>query len=171
MFLHQGLDHPFANMQTILFFGKDVHQEIGSVGLYGLFLVAGVAAGANKRGRAAMTESQLHGSIPRVPDSIGPVSVPEGAIAAWDWSRQKLAHYTAPIVQERIEAFGASGAACGLMGYSFMTALSRFLHMYAGTHLDQNLFSQHNSANNLDLALSLASVAQCSHFFFNEWRL
>jgi membrane associated rhomboid family serine protease len=171
MFLHQGIGHLLANIQTLLFFGRDVHHDIGHTGLYGVFLLAGATAGANKWGRIMMTESQLEGSIPRAPERIGPLHVPSSAIAVWDKVRQQAAQYTAPLLHERIEAFGASGAACGLMGYSCMVGLNRLLLWHHAEEPERNSNLEQSSANNIDIPLSLASLVQCTHFLWNELRL
>jgi len=179
MFVHQDLDHLFGNLQTLAVSGLAVHRDAGTSGMYLVFLLSGLAAGANRRGRAIQAEAQLKSSIPRVPESVMSVTVPESARQVWDKFREKAAQVTAPVINKRMEAFGASGAAAGLMGYGLGLVVERLWRHVVSRQprlVDGRLESRENdrrlSDNSGDLAVltGLVNVAQCGTFLMREWR-
>ncbi|CAE7694471.1 unnamed protein product [Symbiodinium microadriaticum] len=84
MFVHKDMDHLLQNLRGMLANGFVAFSEFGWQGPYGVFFCSGILAGLNTPGRAFQTEAQLEGSLPRVPDRLGPVAIPETARGWWD---------------------------------------------------------------------------------------
>merc|ERR1719296_165631 len=129
-FVHQDFDHLRNNAMGILEHGFWVYTDGGVGRLYAAFLCGVAACGANDRGRERQTQAMLEGSLPRVPESIGPLQVPEGARDSWQWLRGKTAMHVAPLVHRSSSASGASGGVAALLGYSFVTALLKLGRHY-----------------------------------------
>jgi len=199
MFVHQDLDHLFGNLRTLAVSGLAVHQDVGTSGMYLVLLVSGLAAGLNRPGRAFQAEAQLKSSIPRVPASVMSLPVPECARELWDSVREKAAQVTAPVINERVKAFGASGATAGLMGYGLGLVVERlwrglvarqqqqsvdpvevedaFVRTRDGGLAsrwpdDENRRYRCHGFGSSDIALltGLLNVAQCGAFLMREWR-
>lgn len=163
VFVHQGVDHLWSNLGTILLAGSAVFRNVGVPGLYGVFLVSGVVAGANHWGRARQIEAQMTQSIPRVPEHVGPIPVPELARDLWDAVRHDTVSLTAPVISRRTQYIGASGAACGLMGYACVSTLQRLWRYFTA---DEEM-----STSAVSELLSIAlGLAQCGNFLVSECR-
>ncbi|CAE8672115.1 unnamed protein product [Polarella glacialis] len=173
MFLHKDMGHLNSNLRGLLSNGLSAFSDLGVLGLYGVFLGSGVLSGLNSWGRGRQTEAQLQGSIPRAPERLGPVQVPERAREWWDSVRQGAARRAAPLVIARSEALGASGGVCGLMGYGLGDAVCR-LWSYAGPRSFQQVvgaLEESLRAHQLPgLLMSLLNIVSCGHFLAHEWK-
>mmetsp|Transcript_43686 Transcript_43686/g.120939 ORF Transcript_43686/g.120939 Transcript_43686/m.120939 type:complete len:307 (-) Transcript_43686:145-1065(-) len=122
MFLHQDEAHLIGNLMTLGASGREVYRAVGGLGLYGVFLLTGVAAGANRWGRIHQMEAQLVGSTPQIPKSLDDW-LPDRLRSAVGEGIARIAKSSAPIVSELAADLGASGGACGVMGFSFGLAI------------------------------------------------
>lgn len=127
--IHRDMDHLKSNLHCLLLNGYAVYRDWSALGLHGVFLLGGIIAGANRRGRAVQTESHLEARIPRAPEQVGPVQVPESARNFWDSVRTGFVRRAAPVVHTHTEAYGASSAISALMGYGFGASLSEMWRM------------------------------------------
>lgn len=123
--VHQDFEHLSGNAVGLLEHGLWVYMHAGIVGLYGVFLCGVAACGLNRRGRELQTQAMVEGTLPRAPQHLGPLEVPEGARASWQWLREKTAVSVAPLVHRVSSAGGASGGVAGLLGYNTVAALLR----------------------------------------------
>lgn len=173
IFVHNDSDHLFANLQSILIMGLSVFQDVGALGMYAVFFLGGVASGANRWGRAWQAEAQLVGSIPRAPEHLGPVPVPELARGIWDSFRQSAARCTAPAIHEFSQTLGASGAACALMGYTIAVAVERLyscLFDEWGRNTNSAQRTTTTQQSRFNLMSSIANLVVCSNFLMREWK-
>lgn len=175
LFLHQDFEHLFSNAHTLVLNGFSAFEELGPQGFYAVFFASGAASALNAWGRAKQTQAQLEGTIPRAPEHIGPVPVPEGARAMWDSLRQGTARHAAPALQRRTEAFGASGAVCGLLGYGAGAALLRIGGWAAppaagARHVPLEERLAGGGPRSLGGWMALLNLAQSGNFLLNEWR-
>lgn len=164
--VHADFRHLAGNIETLVLNGVSAYFELGVLGFYAVFFCCGAASGLNRRGRELQTQAQLEGSIPCLPESIGPLTVPEGAREHWEWLRQRTAQKAAPVLHKRVEAFGASGATSGLMGYGFGAAV---LNIFAAVQAPEGARAEIRAG--LDSSLTLLNLLQSGRFLFNEWRL
>lgn len=183
LFIHEDFKHLYSNVETLVVNGFTAYIELGALGLYAIFFASGAASGLNRRGRDLQVQAQIEGSIPRAPDYIGPMQMPERARDWWETLRQRTAEKAAPVLRKHQEAFGASGAACGLMGYGFGVALLKlgstmqvggagdavFFHREDAVELRGDLNA--GAIRSLGSLNTLLNLLQSCYFLFNEWRL
>lgn len=175
-FVHQDLQHLFSNVQGMLTSGFTVFQDLGAFGLYGVFFTSAAASALNSWGRARQTRAQLEGSIPPLPEQLGPLWVPEGARELWDSLRASTARRAAPMLHARSEAYGASGAVCGLTGYGLGVSLLRLGSVaveWAATSSAAERMREAPRRNRdvLGALVSCCSAVQSGYFLAQEWRL
>jgi len=164
-FLHEDFNHLASNLQSFLLNGSSAFLDWGIPGLYGIFFVSAGASALNRWGRERQACAQLEGSIPRAPERLGPVAVPEVAREWWDGVRRGAAKGVSPTMHSKTEAYGASGGVCGLMGYGLVTTviwLSR-----QSTRQTSGLADQVEMIN---AASSLLSLLQTGYFLVREWQ-
>ncbi|CAE6956894.1 unnamed protein product [Symbiodinium natans] len=163
IFVHKDMDHLLQNMRGMLANGFVVFHEHGWQGTYGVFLCSGVLAGLNTWGRSFQTEAQLEGSLPRAPDRLGPVAIPEKARGWWDTLRRRTAEVGGRLVEARSEGCGASAGVSGLMGFGLGVSLFRFWEASQARGSRQVRSTIQSTA-------SLLSIVQSVHFLAEEWR-
>lgn len=166
MFLHKDVDHLLANLRALLINGYSTFRDSGSLGLYGVFFCAGAVSGLNRRGRLFQATAQLEASIPRAPERLGPLKVPEKARDAWDSLRQGTARRAAPIIHANSQSFGASGGAAGLLGYGVGTAVLKLGFRAA----DWRRSERDVLISDVNALMTLVSIVQCGSFLIEEWR-
>jgi len=178
LFVHKNVQHVKSNIACIFSSGYPVFQDIGIAGLYGVFLSSGVLAGLNRKGRELQVEAHVEAAIPRAPEKMGDIPVPEQVQDVWNSARQFLTRKTAPVIFRRAEAVGASGAACGLMGYGLTVALERLLlivrneYRRTGSATSNLVLSNGGPTRTaLEATICILNVAQCGSFLWNEWQL
>eukprot|EP00930_Biecheleria_cincta_P097059 TRINITY_DN88794_c0_g1_i1.p1 TRINITY_DN88794_c0_g1~~TRINITY_DN88794_c0_g1_i1.p1 ORF type:complete len:305 (-),score=24.75 TRINITY_DN88794_c0_g1_i1:172-1086(-) len=177
MFIHKDLDHLLSNLRSLLTNGWITFHGLGPLGTHAVFLASGALAGLNNWGRSLQAKSQIESSIPRAPERIGPMSVPEGARKWWDSVRQGTAKHAAPIVNARTEALGASGGVCGLMGYGLGATVCQLIQWSFlqrdtdGARRDRDRMPTIERLSlNADLLVSVHNAIQCGCFLVEEWR-
>lgn len=164
--IHRDMDHLWGNLRCLAVNGYTVYRDWGALGMNGVFLLGGVFAGANGRGRAVQLETHLEARIPKAPEQLGPVQVPESARSLWDSVRKATARRAAPVVHTRVEACGASSAISSLMGYGFGVSLSELwlLAQRRDTSWDSAL------TNSPFLFASFFNLWKSFFFLHSEWR-
>lgn len=169
MFLHQDEGHMAGNLLSVFASGRDVYRTAGTLGLYTVFLVSGAAAGANRWGRLRQLEAQLAGAAPRLPKSISDW-VPEGVQSWVDIGIARVAKSSAPLLTELSSDLGASGGACGVMGFSLGLALERLLDSWGFWPRGGSATAPTGQRTGGSLFAVLVAL-DCTHFLVREWRL
>ncbi|OLQ05436.1 hypothetical protein AK812_SmicGene11382 [Symbiodinium microadriaticum] len=174
MFVHKDMDHLLQNLRGMLANGFVAFSEFGWQGPYGVFFCSGILAGLNTPGRAFQTEAQLEGSLPRVPDRLGPVAIPETARGWWDALRHRTAQASAPLVEARTEGCGASAGVSGLMGFGLGTFLYQLweAESYGGRGSSRGDGRRRDARQRtaVESMASLLNLVQSAQFLAEEWR-
>ncbi|CAJ1411458.1 unnamed protein product [Effrenium voratum] len=164
MFVHRDWEHVWTNIGGLLCNGFAAFTQFGHISTYGVFLLSGLLAGTNSWGRAYQTKAQLQASVADLPQSFGPVRVPNLLRECWASTKQATANWTAPRLSGRTDIYGASGGVCGLMGFNLgLWAHRVWRHLRA----DAESFQLRNVAPSF---ATLATALQSASFLAQEWR-
>eukprot|EP00927_Polykrikos_kofoidii_P071852 TRINITY_DN68050_c0_g1_i1.p1 TRINITY_DN68050_c0_g1~~TRINITY_DN68050_c0_g1_i1.p1 ORF type:complete len:361 (-),score=47.54 TRINITY_DN68050_c0_g1_i1:9-1025(-) len=159
MFLHSDADHLLNNLASILVSGRGVYGSVGAAGLYTVFLAAGAAAGANRRGRLQQVEAQIAGEAKAVPEFLSSWGMPSKVCDLVDAGIRGAAKSTAPVFNNMSVDLGASGGASGLMGFCCGLTLERLIRVVDEWRRYRNDATFWNSSN--DIVALLVTLDSC----------